>query len=311
MKWILLAAQIQAQSCISLAGSKYCTELKDYSIRTFAPVTNAQQFDLYLEAEAAYNFGDGCPGWRSAGGSNFKYSKSTACAVAVYLSSKEGPDQCNKGSPPPPLLCKSSVQLTFSDIETKLKQVTLINKFCPNTKMFPGYVEYFGILQDTGCNIGFGLDGQNKCSLTRKEQADQFCQQNSQALCCTSTTNIIAAANTTQSIDPKAAATTSTAGSSGKSSVVNPLFIGLAAMGVILIVIIASAVYFIRRKKTGINSSGSRKYDSKRDTFGSSAPNSKHESQISSAPNSGVMEAIFDYQANLFDELTLSKIALI
>lgn len=125
---LLLLIQLVNGACISLSASKYCPELKDYSIRSYAQVETVEQFDKYLEAEAAYNYGQECGGWRSAAGSNLKYSKSTACAVAVFLSSRPPPvpnqEQCNLNSPPPPLLCKSSVRLTFDDIEAKLNQVT-------------------------------------------------------------------------------------------------------------------------------------------------------------------------------------------
>ena len=164
--------------------------------------------------------------------------------------------------------------------------------------MFDLYNDYYNQLQDTGCTIGFGLDGQSKCSLGN-DQATQYCNSNPQALCCTSTTNIIPVSSTNSTVPPSASATPSVddnavAGGS-KSSVVNPLFIGLAALGVVLIVLIASAVYFFKRPK---NKGNNRKIGS----------NTKHESFASSAVGGNQMEAIFDYQANLFDELTLSTI---
>ena len=160
-------------------------------------------------------------------------------------------------------------------------------------------MDFYNSLQDTACTLGFGQDGQRKCSL---EDSAKFCTDNPQQLCCTASNNTIPAlvggteppTNTTNTEKPD-----NNASSEKTSSVVNPLFIGLAAMGVILVVIIASAVYFFKRpKKTNV---GPIKQSKNNNT-------SRHDSFASSAVNNSQMEAIFDYQANLFDELTLSTI---
>jgi hypothetical protein len=149
MLWVLVQlviAQAPVPQCISLAQSTHCTELKEYSIAAFEGVANAQQFDLYLNANAAYNYGDNCPSWRSAQNSEIRYSKSLACALAVHLSTVK--NLCNAGLPTPKPICQSSIDMAFDDVKRQLQAVWFLFNFrTVPRKLFSTSTDYSEILQ--------------------------------------------------------------------------------------------------------------------------------------------------------------------
>jgi hypothetical protein len=105
--------------CISLGQSLKCPELKEYSIDSFQGVSNAQEFDQYIESNAAFNFVRMCPTFVKD--VPIRYSASFACAYAVYWSTTQ--KKCNQDLASPKLLCKNSIQFAFQDVEQQLKEV--------------------------------------------------------------------------------------------------------------------------------------------------------------------------------------------
>jgi hypothetical protein len=89
---------------------------------------------------------------------------------------------------------------------------------------------------------------------------------------------------------------------------VNPLIIGGGALGISFIIIALSALFLRGRKQN-------KAQQLKNVSEANEAPNVPSEqvapqtaSFISNQPVNEVMEVVFEYEANLFDELTLSKI---
>jgi hypothetical protein len=107
-------------ACISLQSSKHCPEYQNYSIESFQGVENAQQFDDYIDANAAFNFGNRCPAWSSARETVIRYAPSFTCSYAVYYSTTQR--LCNNGSTPM-LLCRASTALAYQDVLGQLQTV--------------------------------------------------------------------------------------------------------------------------------------------------------------------------------------------
>jgi hypothetical protein len=148
------------------------------------------------------------------------------------------------------------------------------------------------------------------------DRATQFCSQNPTQLCCSATSNIVTPNTSTVAATqptntgnaPVTGATVSnTAGTPQSSSGVNPLFIGAGVVGAALIAIVGSAFFFMRKPSEEV---GSR-----------TAPTNEYYEDSAAGKGAGVavamggapepsksdnMEVIFEYQANLFDELSLS-----
>jgi hypothetical protein len=174
--------------------------------------------------------------------------------------------------------------------------------------MFSAYQEYLNLSQDQNCLLGIGSDVARKCGLGGAE-GDQFCTANPRELCCTATTNVVSS-NTTatalpspsQASSPDSLTFTSSAtvaptpttsvssvaeSSNSNQGGVNPLFIAAGAVGLALIAILACALFFMTKQKP-------------------KPVTTPKQEQMDVVPVEETMEVVFEYQANLFDELSLS-----
>jgi hypothetical protein len=186
--------------------------------------------------------------------------------------------------------------------------------------MFPAYQEYLSLSQNQNCLVGLGGDVSKKCGVGGG-QADGFCAANGSELCCTATQNVIAGTTTATSLPSPSQASSpdnlgnSSVGPSLSTSVlgvsatdsptpqpnantesanqggVNPLFIAAGAIGVILVAILGAALFFMTKRVPKQPPS--------------SVPQEKMEPIVAVEET---MEVIFEYQSNLFDELTLGMV---
>jgi hypothetical protein len=116
--------------------------------------------------------------------------------------------------------------------------------------------------------------------------------------------------------DPsKGTPTPSNAASTSSSTIISPLLIGAAALGVALVAVLGSVLYFMtkRSRRASVAASRSKKTQSFYNTkqgYGNEPAESTVGRGVSMAPTEGgdTMECVFEYKANLFDELTLGKI---
>jgi hypothetical protein len=184
--------------------------------------------------------------------------------------------------------------------------------------MFGAYTEFQNLSGNDNCFLGFGSEAQKKCGQNTLQEAETFCTANPTALCCTAQSNLIvsgtvtsvALSTPTNAVPPGSLTATSeitestsisTASSAGNnaasngssgSSGINPLFIGAGAIGVALIIILASALFFMNSQKKAKSLVSP--------TLG--APVEKLDPVMVADET---MEVVFEYQANLFDELSL------
>lgn len=174
-------------------------------------------------------------------------------------------------------------------------------------------MDYQSASSDNNCLIAFGNDVQKKCGVDQAA-SEAFCKANPNKLCCTASSNEVSAPTSNQSTPSQ---------NSGNSKGINPLFIGAAAIGISLIIIMVTALFLMsRRIKTKQNEyspdynqksyrdskepiSQSRNQDLQFSPTQQFQP-SQYEKTQSQGEREENMEVVFEYAANLFDELTLS-----
>jgi hypothetical protein len=185
--------------------------------------------------------------------------------------------------------------------------------------MFAAYQEFQNLSQDQNCFIGIGQDATRKCGIGGAE-ADTYCRSNPTQLCCTATQNLVpsnstatatalpspsqasspdaltsaapsssAAPTSSPQPQPSSPQTSTTAENKTNEGGINPLFIGAGAIGLTLVAILAVALFFMTKRKPKVEQA---------------AGGVKGVPPVSETET---MEVVFEYQANLFDELTLRK----
>ena len=285
-----------------------CPEFGQYSIQMFDAnpviIDSLQKFDTYIRVNAIYNYGPSCGGWPSASNATMRYARSTACALAVHLGSA-----CNANKPPLSLCSKSTTD-TLEDLGNLLK------RFCPTQQVKSVYTSVLPALStSTRCLVGLGEENSLKCGVA-ESRLGQFCAENSGASCCTATgppatnsapaptvaasTAVVVTTSTIEApmvtpppvqdtpvVEPDSNLVSSEEQKS-PSSLITPMNIGIAG-GILVLLGLILSVYFINRRK------------SKSSTFITPMATLDKQSKFQK------MSVAFDYQANLVDELTLSK----
>lgn len=300
-----------SDSCFSLANSKQCPEYKDYSIVAAKnSFSDAASFDSYMAARNGW-FYSKCPTFKPLQ-SNIRYANSFVCAFAVQASTQGLPEgKCNSGLPPPPRVCKSSLSAAIADVSAILKSQ------CSSQTIFPSYSAFINSAQqsDKNCILSSGNEVGVKCGIKNPADAAKYCTTNKSALCCTatsnslldnpvnpvntinstlSTTNSNTTIESTTTVDTSlAAATQDSSNSSTSSGGISPLLIGAAAVGCALAILLIAVLFFMRRK------SNLKKVENM-ENRSSGVPLG------ATVPSNDTMECVFEYSANLFDELTLS-----
>lgn len=316
------AATTNAQNivCVPLTNSQMCPEFSGYSFQAFTAnpviIDTVQKLDQYVEVNALFNQGPKCPKWPSARDANMRYARSTACAIIVRL----GSANCNKNKPALNF-CRKSAENTVQDLGA------LLNRFCPGVPVDGRYTSVQPSLStSSNCLVGLGEEKSLTCGV-ETSKLTQYCSENSGSDCCpknvpigdpstqqqvpptpASTGSVIAAPtavanstietlaplpttiNTEPPINQPDDSLTTNSNESKFTNLLTPLNIGIAA-GVLALILagIASVIYSRRKQK-------------------STAFITPKSVENNNGSNYQKMDVMFDYQANLVDELTLSTI---
>ncbi|KAJ3323780.1 hypothetical protein HDV06_001150 [Boothiomyces sp. JEL0866] len=291
--------------------------------------SDVKSFDAYVLGNAVFNMNSQvCPKWPVVGNQPVSYATSFACGYAMFNSYQP----CNSGLPPPPALCQDTVNTALGYLQNTVFQ----QKGCSLTQFnMPQFFQSYSAFQagapSTGCVRAFGADAQAPCGFTganAQTLSTAYCNEQKNApLCCNPNSPLTIQANAATVVSsapspapvagsdtggsgtvgnstgvngaavvtPQSSATSATQNSStSSSSVLSPLVIGGAAFGLALIAVFGAMLFIASRKKS------------------STAPNTSKSSNVPpAAPISGgqpqeeTLECVFEYQANLFDELTL------
>lgn len=328
----LLSILASAQQCISLQASTQCYEYKNYSIIPFTGVQNAAEFDAYIVSQSAFTFPN-CAGWNKA--KPFKYSRTFVCGWSIYYSTTlaSASQRCNQNGAPPTPICQASAQTALADVHAELQ------KLCPSQQMYPQYTSFANSISNSNCLLGIGQDLPLKCGFANPSDATAYCQSNANALCCTSPSNLVGVSpsaapststNTTTSTAPLTAPLTTSTPSSinpnsdsistdesssssssatpsstaeasssppGGSLPFSPFVIGAVALGLALVAVIGSVIYF-RNKKKEVSDGAQDEYNGK-PMMAASGATGLDDSKADT------MECVYEYKANLFDELSL------
>ncbi|KAJ3368695.1 STIP1 y and U box-containing protein 1 [Kappamyces sp. JEL0680] len=320
--------QAQAATCISLASSLKCPEYKDYSILSFTGVNSAADFDRYVSSKSGFTVG-GCQAWRdSAAKASIRSTSTFICGYAVHYSTNLSTGtKCNTSGTKPKPICKTSAQGAASDVAAA---ITAAKCSASEQVWYPPYAAYVNSLGNTDCFLGIGDDVGHKCGFENAADGTKYCSTNASDICCTSNSNVVGAGsgNSTvatsstapvatdvpPSINPNITAaatsdsvpaptTTASSQTSTASGGISPLIIGAGALGVALIAVLASVLFFMTKKGQlkDSNSASNMTELHNYDIPPAAAP-------IGGAPvGPETMECVFEYKANLFDELSLSK----
>ena len=316
---LALITTAYSQLCMSLRGSRMCPEFGDYNIEMFNAnppgttpynIDTLAKFDSYIESNVMFNQRSRCSAWPSARDAVLRYAKSTACAIAVNVGTREG---CNNGKPKMNL-CRASSDQTLQDLGNLLK------RYCPSIAVGSEYTSVLGQLSTSStCLVGLGGEKESTCGVAA-DKLSKYCEENSQASCCVGDTPAPApttppttdlqtvptsSVNTAPTVDPTVVSPSaptsvqqpgvtnsedslSDNGSKKSTSpLLNPLYLGIAGGAIVLIALLFSVIMYKRRK------------DSKPTQFIASSANIGGTKEFKAA------EVMFDYNANLVDELTL------
>ncbi|KAJ3252158.1 hypothetical protein HK103_001811 [Boothiomyces macroporosus] len=293
--------------------------------------SDVKTFDAYVLGSSVFNMNSAvCPKWPVVGTQPVSYATSFACGYAMFNSYQP----CNSGLPPPPALCQDTVNTALG----YLQNTVFPEKGCSLTQFnMPNYFQSYSTFQagapSSGCIRAFGPDAKAPCGFTganAQTLATAYCNEQKNApLCCNPNSPLTIQANaaTVASsaptaapaagsdnaasgnstgvtgagvngaavVTPQASATSSAQTSTAaSSSVLSPLVIGGAAFGLALIAVFGAMLFIASRKKS------------------STAPKSSKAASVPAAapigggePEEETLECVFEYQANLFDELTL------
>lgn len=317
----IVTAQNSA-SCISLSDSKQCPEFKgienslslDYSVLGTNIIKDVIGFDAYVSTKSGFNYGSNCAAWPTAQNTTIRYAGSYVCGLAVYISTQgttgANAGKCNSGQPAATQICQASAAAAINDL------VTVLNKNCPGVGIFSQYTEYVQSQTDSNCLLAAGLDVGLKCGMNSfylnlgfavASDATAFCVKSPNSLCCTAAKNLVGNGTTsptvalstlsgsvtlptsdaTASPSVNSTATSASAQTSGQSSSpVNPLLIGAGALGVALIAVLASVLFFMAKK--GNMKNASLKEIPTKDSSG-----------IAGSTQQETMECVFEYKGKL------------
>ncbi|KAJ3272580.1 hypothetical protein HDV01_005423 [Terramyces sp. JEL0728] len=288
--------------------------------------SDVKSFDAYVLGSGVFNMNSAvCPKWPAVGTQPVSYAISFACGYAMFNSYQP----CNSGLPPPPTLCQDTVNTALGYLENTIfpqKGCSLSQFNMP--QYFQSYTTFQAGAPTTGCIRAFGTDAKAPCGFTGSDAqtlSTAYCNAQKSALCCdpnspltigaTAATVASAPASTPASpvsgsgdnaasnntgingaavVTPQSSTTSSAQNaSSSNSSVLSPIVIGGAAFGLALIAVFSAMLFIASRKKTSTAPTASK------------SSNIPPPGPMAGQPEEETLECVFEYQANLFDELTL------
>ncbi|KAJ3305590.1 hypothetical protein HDV03_001235 [Kappamyces sp. JEL0829] len=327
--------QLNSPLCFKLTGTRSCGDYASYWILRTDKYNNVASFDSWVSTNGLLNADANC----GLGNATARYSNSLSCSYAVIGSSNGTVGKsCNMGTvqqgapgQPATAVCQYSINTALNSL------VDAMNKKCPTQSLPANLVAFSSNASNSNCLLGVGADAQRKCGFPNSADGEAFCKltTNAKDLCCIAANNKIASNETgtspalatvgpipstslpsttltelapTDSSVPSASTPPSSSGSS--PGAVSPIIIGAGALGVALIAVLASVLFFMTRKgtlkHTGTEESGddgSRPMSPKPKAIPQSAPVS---SKFADNMPPETLECIFEYKANLFDELTIA-----
>ncbi|KAJ3306800.1 STIP1 y and U box-containing protein 1 [Kappamyces sp. JEL0829] len=277
-----------------------------YSILSFTGVNSAADFDRYVSSKSGFTVG-GCQAWRdSVAKASIRSTSTFICGYAVHYSTNLSTGtKCNTSGTKPKPICKTSAQGAASDVAAA---ITAAKCSASEQVWYPPYAAYVNSLGNTDCFLGIGDDVGHKCG----SGVNGLSSGSGNSTVATSSTapvatdvppsinpNITAAATSDSVPAPTTTASSQTSTASGG---ISPLIIGAGALGVALIAVLASVLFFMTKKGQlkDSNSASNMTELHNYDIPPAAAP-------IGGAPvGPETMECVFEYKANLFDELSLN-----
>jgi hypothetical protein len=283
--WVLAFASLVMSQCklINLKGSVACPEYDAVSIQPPTGITTLQEFDDYVTRREIFLFGEHvCPNMLIPSNEVIRYANSFSCSYFVWNT----PKACNTLAPAVPLVCKTSVDKTIADTIAK----------CPNLlKEAERFLQFQTALNNSNCYLGIGVDKESECGL---KDAGSYCFSNPNDLCCSNKSNLISSMNVTsetptdisrsQTLLPNPAESNSNSPESSQGSSLNITFVVIAAIGIFLILTLFGLIFVFYRRRNA-----------------ASLKNQTTTLQKAVNSNDHLMVCVFEYQAQLSDELDL------
>ncbi|EGF77335.1 hypothetical protein BATDEDRAFT_91681 [Batrachochytrium dendrobatidis JAM81] len=306
---VLVAAQ--GAQCFSLKTSTACGEFSDFSIlpdtgvpQRFRDIATFDQYVLKtigtnLDFQKFFKSRYSCPTWDGTG---LRYPRSFFCGFLVDASLQLGCAKPAAGKP----LCKTTADETVASYQSIFSNASFCPVGTPHTldAQTTGYAS--NLTTADGCVVAVQSE-LSMCGFALKTEAATYCgvPANAGSACCTSAIaagNVLASASvssvstnpSSSSVSPSAsnvATDQSSADSRSSNSGVSisegmrPIVIGASAAGVAIIAATILAIVFLRKRKTKSKAL---------------EPNFSETVQVAET-----MQVIYDYAANLFDELEL------
>ncbi|KAI8914254.1 hypothetical protein EDD86DRAFT_198874 [Gorgonomyces haynaldii] len=303
----MLWPTVQAASlgCGKLTGTTTCPSFAQFEFyrgdTTRGLVLNTvQDFDNYVNSRLpttaagvnVFKTTSQCPNFATQ---EVPFFQTSLCGIMVEIGRTQG---CNAGQTIRQV-CKSSVQTTVNALNSIFSNASLctqnVNRQGTPNNDFSVFLAGTAPGADGNCVVN--QENDSNCGFSSVALATTFCQSNSQNTCCATI-----AAKQTSSVAPAATApvtsssattapTAASAAATSTQDAINPLIIGGAVGGAALLAIVGVTIYYAFGKKKK----------------SSTSPTGKTYSQSEPAQMAETMMVIYDYQANLFDELTLNE----
>ena len=294
---------------MSLQGSTTCPSFAQSSVYQGSNATlfkTVAEFDKYIESKllsdptglAQFKRDNNCNGLTAANLPPVRYVETLWCATMVDLSQKAF--GCVQSGGEVNQMCKTSATASITSLDAVLANATLCtpaaNATSSNSRNALSDFRLFltnGASSNASCLIA--VDGEKYCGFATQQLSIDFCKSNPSDTCCKSTVTV----------SPSPAATAGPAAQQSSSSIFTPVVIGAGCAILFVILLLALTLFIIAKRRASpeledgpkIMSKSSKLSDFSNDGLPAAAPTS---------PMSEVMYVIFEYTANLFDEVTLN-----
>ncbi|KAI8897280.1 hypothetical protein BC833DRAFT_594435 [Globomyces pollinis-pini] len=303
---VLLIAGIQSQ-CIKLADSKQCPEYKEFSVNLDERFKNVAEFDAFVVNKGMFD--NACPDWRVAKDVPIRNSISFTCGYAVYRSG------CNQGLESKYVgICPPTLQAAKDDLLKKLQTS------CKMTGIWPEYDKYVTDSKSfKKCYVGVGSEASKASNLIDNPGAAGAVTKTATSSAgpssvtvtepsMGSTTAVLTSAQDSavtpsSTPSPKAPQSSPANSSSTSKDEFNPLYIAAAAIGIAVVAILGTALYFMFKRKPEDRDRDIAPSNNYNDAPPAAAP------MFNSPPpveGEETLEVAYEYISTLFDEITLN-----
>ncbi|KAI8914357.1 hypothetical protein EDD86DRAFT_199160 [Gorgonomyces haynaldii] len=296
----LRLALFSRMSCFKLTGSKQCPGFTDFEIHPSIYFKNVQEFDQFIQNHLLTNQ-QGVSAFKQDACANYAgglLPNAVFSLCAAHVATYKQVSGCSKDKQLN--FCQSTIKSTADAVQAIWND----QKQCTKSPNDHGNNPYRNVVlfekeASTQSNCLSTQGTESICGFSSRDEAVKFCAASSIPCCSTLTATMQPVSSTiapvsATSASPAAASSTAALASpksatadAPQSQSINPLYIGVGLGAAVVLLMIIFATYYAARRKP-----------STRPPVPSKA--------VEPAQIADTMQVIHEYEANLFDEVTLN-----